>query len=193
MNPELSGLEFMGENVVPLLKRCGKNVSIYPLAKICKPEVVVLEDNCRIGDFVFIWGGLSTTIGRYTHIQVHVSIWGGGETEIGDYVSVGLGTALLSALYDYKGFRMVDHLPDGHTSTLFGKLIIGDDVYIGANSTIMPVSIGEGAVVGAGSFVNKDLEPWGIYVGSPAVKIGERPRLQQHIQDWVDPSREAKK
>ena len=39
---------------------------------------------------------------------------------------------------------------------------------------IMPVKIGEGAVIGANSFVNKDLDPWGIYVGSPAKKIGER-------------------
>ena len=45
-----------------------------------------------------------------------------------------------------------------------------DDVYIGARSVIMPVTIGEGAVIGAGSFVNKDCEPYGIYVGSPAKK-----------------------
>jgi acetyltransferase-like isoleucine patch superfamily enzyme len=50
-------------------------------------------------------------------------------------------------------------------------------VYIGAKSVIMPVTIGEGAVIGAGSFVNKDLDPWGIYVGSPAKKIGERPKI----------------
>lgn len=184
---ELSGLEYMGEKVKPLLKKCGNNVSIYPLAKICKPEVVTLGDSCRIGDFVFIWGGISTNIGRYSHIQVHVSIWGGGETIIGDYVSIGLGSALLSAVYSHKeGLRMVDHLPEGHTKTLFGKLVIGDDVYVGVNCTIMPVTIGEGTVVGAHSFVNKDLEPWSIYVGSPAKKIGERPRLQKHIQNWDD-------
>jgi galactoside O-acetyltransferase len=53
---------------------------------------------------------------------------------------------------------------------------VGNDVYIGAKSVIMPVTIGEGAVIGAGSFVNKDCEPWG-NVGSPAKKIGERPRF----------------
>ena len=55
-----------------------------------------------------------------------------------------------------------------------GKLEIGDDVYIGANCTIMPVKIGEGCVIGAGSCVGKDCDPWGIYVGSPAKKIGIR-------------------
>ena len=36
--------------------------------------------------------------------------------------------------------------------------------------------IGEGAFVGAQALVTHDLEPWGVYVGSPARKIGERPR-----------------
>jgi len=71
---------------------------------------------------------------------------------------------------------MVDGLGEGATKVIGGKLVVGDDVYIGARSIIMPITIGEGAVIGAGSFVNKDVEPWGIYVGSPARKIGERPR-----------------
>lgn len=73
--------------------------------------------------------------------------------------------------------KMVDGMGSGETVTLGGKLEIGNDVYIGAKCVIMPVKIGEGAVIGAGSFVNKDLEPWGIYVGSPAKKIGEREKL----------------
>ena len=36
------------------------------------------------------------------------------------------------------------------------------------------VTIGEGAVIGSNAFVNRDVESWGIYVGSPAKKIGER-------------------
>lgn len=60
---------------------------------------------------------------------------------------------------------------------LGGLLEVGNDVYIGARSVIMPVKIGEGCVIGAGSFVNKDCEPWGIYVGSPAKKIATRPKI----------------
>jgi galactoside O-acetyltransferase len=70
---------------------------------------------------------------------------------------------------------MVDGLGDGATQALYGKLTIGNDVYIGANCTLMPdITIGEGVVLGAGSFLNKDCEPWGIYVGSPAKKIAVR-------------------
>lgn len=167
--------DLMGEKVKTRLKVCEEGVTIHPFAKICVPENVELYSNCTIGDFTFIWGGLKTIIGRYSHVQVNVNIWGGGETIIGNYVSVALGSTLLSAVYDYKeGLRMVDHLPEGQTKTIFGKLTINDDTYIGANSIILPVTIGEGCIVGAGSLVNKDLEPWGVYVGSPCRKIGER-------------------
>ena len=74
---------------------------------------------------------------------------------------------------------MVDGLPQGMTHALYGKLVVENDVYIGANCTLMPdIAVGEGAVIGAGSFVNKDIEPWSINVGSPSWKIGERPKLK---------------
>lgn len=173
------GHELMGDNVRQKLKKCGQDVHIYPLAKICKPEVVELEDFCRIADFVFIWGGLGVHVGKYSDLQPHVTIWGGGETIIGDFVSVAVGTVLLSAVYSHKeGLRMVDHLPEGHSRALYGKVVIGKDAYIGANCTIMPnLTVGEGAVIGAHSFVNKDVEPWSICVGSPCRKIGERSRV----------------
>lgn len=73
---------------------------------------------------------------------------------------------------------MVDGLPQGATKPLYGKLVICDDVYIGANCSLMPnITIGEGAVIGAGSFVNRDVEPWSVNAGSPVKKIGERPRV----------------
>ena len=72
---------------------------------------------------------------------------------------------------------MVDGLPEGSSKALYGKLTIGTDVYIGANCTLMPdITVGDGVIVGAGSFVNKSCEPWGVYVGSPAKKIAVRPK-----------------
>lgn len=48
-------------------------------------------------------------------------------------------------------------------------VIIGDDVWIGCSSQILPgVTIGNGAVIAAGSVVTKDIEENGIYIGSPA-------------------------
>lgn len=172
------GAEMMGENVKSRLKSIGKEVRLMPLAKIANPGVVEIGDFCRVRDFVFVWGGQGVKIGEYCDLQPHVVVWGGGSLEIGDRVSVGPGTVLLTAVYSHEeGLKMVDGLPDGSAKALYGKLTIGTDVYIGANCTIMPdISVGDGVIVGAGSFVNKNCEPWGIYVGSPAKKIAMRPR-----------------
>ncbi len=174
------GAEMMGENVRSLLKKCGEGVRLMPLAKIAKPGVVELDDFCRLRDFVFLWGGQGIKIGKYCDIQPHVVVWGGGSLEIGDRVSIGPGSVLLTAVYTHDdGHTMVDGLPEGSSVARYGKLSIGRDVYIGANCTLMPdITIGEGAILGAGSFVNKDCEPWGIYVGSPAKKIAVRPKIQ---------------
>ncbi|MCE5319793.1 MAG: acyltransferase [Bacteroidales bacterium] len=171
----IKDVELMGDNVRNKLKFCGKDVRIYPLAKIAFPHVVELGNNCKIRDFVFIFAGQGVKIGEYTDVQPHTIIWGGGETIIGSRVSTGPGTVFLSATYSHApGLKMVDGMEEGKTKVLGGKLIVGNDVYIGARCVIMPVTIGEGAVIGAGSFVNKDCEPWGIYVGSPARKVGTR-------------------
>lgn len=176
----MDDINLMGERVKKRLKYCGENVTIHPLAKICKPEVVEIHDNCTIGDFVFIWGGEGVEIGKYSHLQVHTSIWGGGKATIGEYVSVGLNSVLLTAVYSHRdGKHMVDHVPENlQAQTLFGHLHIRDDVYIGANCTIMPVDIGKGAIIGAGAVVNETLSANGIYVGVPCRQIAIRPRVE---------------
>lgn len=180
-NPwNIGGMEYLGDHVRPRLKRCGEHVRLNPLGKICVPEVVELDDNCRICDFVFIWGGQGVKIGKWTDVQPQVVVWGGGECIIGDYVSVGVGSVLLTAQYVHKeGLRMVDGQPADQARAIYGKLTIERDAYIGARATLLPnIVVGEGAIVGAGALVSRDCEPWGIYVGNPAKKIGERPRIK---------------
>lgn len=85
-----------------------------------------------------------------------------------------------------------ENLPDQYQEIMYGDITIEDDAYIGANCTIMPgTTIHEGAVIGANALVNKDVDPWGIYVGSPCRKIGERQKpsyeMYQHLMkefDW---------
>ncbi len=175
---KLECIELMGENFRDKLRFCGDSVKIYPLAKIAFPHVVDLGSHCKIRDFVFIFAGEGVKIGEYTDVQPHTIIWGGGLTIIGDRVSTGPGTVLLSATYSHApGLKMVDGMAEGESKVLGGRLEIGNDVYIGARSTIMPVTIGEGCVIGANSFVRKNCDPWGIYFGSPARRIGERSQL----------------
>ena len=66
---------------------------------------------------------------------------------------------------------------DPKFSTKGTPVHIGDDVFIFSNALVMPgVTIGEGAIVLAGSVVTKDVEPWSIVGGNPAKKIRERNR-----------------
>ncbi len=58
-----------------------------------------------------------------------------------------------------------------------GPVVIGDRVWISCRAVILPrVTIGEGAVIAAGAVVTRDVEPFAIYAGVPAKKIGERNR-----------------
>ena len=53
----------------------------------------------------------------------------------------------------------------------FKKTTIGNNVIIGSNSTILPVKISNGVVIGAGSVVTKNINVKGIYAGNPAMLI----------------------
>jgi maltose O-acetyltransferase len=58
-----------------------------------------------------------------------------------------------------------------HTKTDIkpAEIIIGDDVWIGFNATIMRgVKIGEGAIIGANTFVKEDIAPWTVNIGNPS-------------------------
>lgn len=88
------------------------------------------------------------------------------DIEIGNNVTIAPNVKLLSAGHDYHSIN----LPD-----TYGKITIGDNVWIGEGSTILQgVHIGEGAVIGAESVVTRDVEPWTIVVGNPAKAIRNR-------------------
>lgn len=86
--------------------------------------------------------------------------------EIGDNCVFAPEVSLLTASHDYSYLD----LPD-----TFGKIKIEDNVWIGKSSIILPgVTIGEGAVVGGGSVVTKDVAPYTVVAGNPARKIADR-------------------
>lgn len=171
--------DFIGDAVKSKLKSCSKNVRIYPLAKIAKPESVEIGECSMIDDFTFINGGKSTIIGRYVHISAFASITGGGELVVGDYSVLAAGSRILTGTDTYYGGkRMSTALPIEQRNLIRGRITIGEDAFVGVNSVIHPnVEIGEGAVIGSCSLVTKNIEPWSINVGCPCRKIGDRPRI----------------
>jgi len=86
--------------------------------------------------------------------------------EIGNHVALGPEVCLFSAGHNYHCLE----LPDTAAS-----IVIGDNAWVGGRSIILPgITIGEGAVVGAGSVVTKDVEPFSIVCGNPAKKVKMR-------------------
>ena len=61
-----------------------------------------------------------------------------------------------------------DGKPAGGDKSKWKKTFIEDNVYIGSNATILPVSICSDVVIGAGAVVTKDITSSGIYAGNPA-------------------------
>lgn len=151
---------------------------IYPTARIVRPENLWVGEQSAIDDFVFLNAGACTRIGRYVHIACHVSVIGGGELHVGDYISIATGARLITGTDTFEdGARMSSALPLEYRNVRRSKVVLGDDSFVGANAVVMPgVTIGEGAVAGAGCVVTSDLEPWTVYAGVPARPVKARPR-----------------
>ncbi len=61
--------------------------------------------------------------------------------------------------------------PAGGDVAKWKNTVIGNNVSIGTNSTVLPIKICDNVVIGAGSVVTKDIDEPGIYAGNPAKKI----------------------
>lgn len=155
----------------------GEDVTIYPLAKIINPGNITIGSHVIIDDFAFIGNHRRLILGNHVHVSSHVSIVGGGEFLCCDFTAISPGVRILSGSDDFHGGGLTNStVPARYRSVERGRVIIGAHVIIGANSVVLPnVKVGEGVTVGAGSVVTKDLEPWGIYAGAPARRIGVRP------------------
>jgi acetyltransferase-like isoleucine patch superfamily enzyme len=136
-----------------------------------QPETVV-DRHARIGSYTYLGFRCSvgpTEIGRYCSIADNVSV-GPGE-----HALTGISTS--AALMD-----------DAHAEMTSLPCRVGNDVWIGVDSIIRRgVSVGNGAIIGANSFVNKDVPPFAIVAGSPARLI--RFRFPPEIIAKIEASR----
>jgi acetyltransferase-like isoleucine patch superfamily enzyme len=98
----------------------------------------------------------------------------------GDDVTIGPEAAILTLGHDPQSPDFQDRGRD---------VIIGSRVWIAYRAVILPgVTIGDGAVVGAGAVVTKNVEPYAIVAGNPARKIGERNkdlRYELNYAPWL--------
>ena len=116
-------------------------------------------------------GAKGLTIGNNVGMNDDVWINASGKVEIGDNVLIGPKTIIHSANHRYKDPTIPIRL-QGHTH---GKVIVENDVWIGAGVIILPgVQLGKGCVIAAGRVVTKNVAPYTVIAGVPARKIGER-------------------
>jgi acetyltransferase-like isoleucine patch superfamily enzyme len=136
---------------------CGDHVTVVQPANLygCK-----LGDGVFVGPFVEIQSGV--TIGARTRIQSHSFIC--ELVTIGSDCVVAHGVMFINDTYSIGG-------PARGDRSQWKSTRIGDRVSIGSNATILPVSICDDAVIGAGAVVTKDITMPGTYAGNPAKLI----------------------
>lgn len=126
--------------------KIGRHVRIYGGSRIWEPHNLTLGENCWIDN--------------------QVQLYSVAPIQIGSDVVVSAGSFICTASHDVSSptFDLVT-----------APVVIGDCAWICARAIVLPgVSVGEGAVVGAGSVVTKDVQPWTVVAGNPAKVVGMR-------------------
>ena len=120
-------------------------------------------------------GAVLGKIGRFTSIAADVSIGVGGHPIKAPYVSSSPSFFSLAPACGKTFVKTQKYIDIKNVDGTEWPVVIGNDCWIAKNVIIMcGVTIGDGAVVGAGAFVNKDIPPYAIAVGTPAKIIGYR-------------------
>ncbi len=134
--------------------KTGKDVVIVEPVNLYE---CILKNNVFVGPFCEIQRGV--TIGENSRIQSHSFIC--ELVSIGKNCFIGHGVMFIN-----------DKFSSGSPSkdpTKWQKTVIGNNVHIGSNATILPVKICDNVIIGAGAVVTKDIDKEGVYVGNPAV------------------------
>ncbi|MFI7700352.1 acyltransferase [Nonomuraea sp. NPDC049480] len=173
------------EHVAELRARMDLDV---PEKVFISPLAAVYADRLRMGEHCYIAAhayvtddvamGDDCTVNPYTVVR--------GRVELGDAVRVGAHTSLLGFNHSAAPDRPVFRQP------ITSKGIrVGDDVWIGSHVVVLDgVTIGDHAVIGAGSVVTKDVPDWAMVAGNPARQIRDRrtPHRRTPHPDTATPS-----
>jgi acetyltransferase-like isoleucine patch superfamily enzyme len=140
----------------------GENVTIVEPVNLYG---CVIGDDSTVGPFVEIQSG--AVIGKRCRIQSHAFIC--DMVTIGDDTFISHGAMFINDPFSVGG-------PAMRRRELWRSTQIGSHVSIGTNATIMPVSICDRVVIGAGAVVTRDITEPGIYAGNPARLVRALPR-----------------
>lgn len=159
--------------------------------KVFLQRIKSVNRDCTIMGKVHVMAS-NVRIGKNVTIYPNVTFWGDGEIMIGDNVNIGNDTIIFSSkaggINIGNNVAIAAHcyiIDSNHgmskgklireQNLVSGKIFIGNDVWIADNCTILKNSIiNDGAVIGAKSLLNNEIESYGIAVGVPAKVIKYR-------------------
>jgi acetyltransferase-like isoleucine patch superfamily enzyme len=161
-----------------ILVRGGSIFSIKPFSKFRSKiyNNYFKTENLYVGEQVFITASHKNTsskinIGKNVSIGSYSKIDYTGELIIEDNVMISEEVKIFTHIHDINSHKDIKK-----TKIIPTKLVIEKYVWIGTGAIILPTvkKIGEGAVIGAGSVVTKDIEPYNVVGGNPAKRISIR-------------------
>lgn len=175
---------------------------VYYMTNI-KPTIT--RKNIIVGDFSYYTGkdfesrvthhyeflGDKLIIGKFCQIGNNVEFIMNGANHQMNSVST-------FPFYVMDGWNKIAKAPELNELPYKGDTVVGNDVWIGENVTILPgVHIGDGAIIGANSVVSKDIPPYSICVGNPCIVKkyrfdNEMIQLLEELKWWDKPIEEIK-
>lgn len=132
----------------------GRNVTVVQPANLYG---CTIGDETFVGPFVEIQRG--AVVGARCRVQSHAFIC--DLVTIGDDCFIGHGAMFINDLFAKGG-------PAKGDRSLYRATRIGNNVSIGTNATILPVTICDHVVIGAGAVVTRNIDKPGVYAGNPA-------------------------
>ena len=131
--------------------KMGPRCHFYPASKVYAPWNLVADEGATAGD--------------------GSELYNPAPLRLGSHAIVSQGAYICGATHDFD---------DARFPLLSYAMEIGSYAWICARASVAPgVKVGEGAVLGLASVATKDLEPWSVYAGSPAVRVKDRNRIIQ--------------
>lgn len=157
--------------------RVGGKLRIGARVRIDRPWCVRIGTRADIEHDVFLKcvdDAASLTLGDFVFIGTASEIDTAHSVTVGAHTLIAPGVFITDHTHNFaRGIRLA---AQGSRSA---PVVIGEDVWLGARSVVLPgVTIGDGAIVGAGAVVTKDVPPNAIVGGVPARIIGERRNIQ---------------
>jgi putative colanic acid biosynthesis acetyltransferase WcaF len=129
--------------------KMGPNCHFYPGSKIWAPWNLICADQVTAADGTEIYNPAPVTFGSHAILSQGAYICGATHD------------------YDDPGFPLIAY-----------AMSFGAYAWVCARASVAPgVNMGEGAVLGLGSVATRNLEPWTVYAGTPAVRVKERQRV----------------